>query len=191
MNNVDRRVSKIENSCYETARKESKMLKIENDSLIDERKSEMVASYKEELAKKYVNDINKMKKEFNRNVFDYERTEQKKVSDFEDTLRNNIKLKVEKEIKDFILSNDYERFLFENVDNALKQVGTNEYCIVYLVENDFYKYKDNISKKYNVQVEKINDENIGGAIVVDTKNRIRVDNTLKNNIQEKMREINI
>lgn len=72
MIDIDKKIDKIEKNCLEMARKELSNIKTENDEISEEKILEKVNIYKEELAQKYENELNKLEREFNRNIFDYE-----------------------------------------------------------------------------------------------------------------------
>ena len=56
---------------------------------MDEKVLEKVNSYKEELTKKYTNEISKIEREYNRNLFDYEMAERVKVNEFKQNLKSD------------------------------------------------------------------------------------------------------
>lgn len=191
MIDINKKIDKIEKNCYEVAKKEYKYLKEENDNIISEKVLDKVNSYKEELAKKYINEINKIDREYNRNLFDYEMDERVKINDFKQSLKQDINSKVELEICKFVNTFEYKKFLFKTIEKTLGKVNKNENIEVYITENDFYKFKDEIQDTFNIKLEQIENENIGGCIVIDITNHISIDNTLKNNIEEKMKKINL
>lgn len=191
MIDINKKLDKIEKNCYETARKEYKFLKEENDSIIFEKALDKVNSYKEELAKKYTNEISKIEREYNRNLFDYEMNERVKINEFKQNLKEDINSKVELEICKFVDTFEYKNFLFKTIEKTLSKISKNEYIEVYVTEKDFNKFKDEIKSNFNIKLEKIENENIGGCIVIDTINHISINNTLKTNIEEKIEKLNL
>lgn len=191
MIDISKKLDKIEKNCYETARKEYKFLKEENDNIISEKVLEKVNSYKEELTKKYVNEINKIEREYNRNLFDYEMDERVKINKFKQTLKEDIKLKVETEIGKFTESTEYKDYLFKTIYKTLSRINKSEHIKVYVIEKDFDKFKDEIQTTFGVSVEKIENINLGGCIVIDSINHISINNTLKINIEEEIEKVNL
>lgn len=191
MIDINKKLDKIEKNCYELAKREYKFLKEDNDNIISEKVLEKVNSYKEELSKKYTNEISKIEREYNRNLFDYEMAERVKVNEFKQNLKENINSMVESQIYNFIETYEYKNFLFRNIEKTLSKMDMNECIEVYITEKDFYKFKDEIEKTFNVKLEKIENENIGGCVVIDSQNHISINNTLKTNIEEKIEKINL
>ena len=94
MADLDIRINKMEKSCLEAARKELKSLKEENDDYLNNKKLEMINDYKDMLAQKYKEDMEKLNRNFNKNVFNYEVEEKKKLNEYKKKLVNNIFLKI-------------------------------------------------------------------------------------------------
>ena len=190
MIDLEIKINKIEKNCIEFAKKETKALKDENDLIVSERKADIIDNYKDELAKKYVQDIDNLKKEYNMNVFNYEVQERKKITDYKQNLLNQIKAEVEKSLKEFVKSRSYKKFLFSSISNVFVAEEISEDATIYITDSDFLKYKNEIIKKYNLKVDKIDNNNIGGFKLIDLKNKFSIDNTLKNNIEEQISKIN-
>ena len=92
MIDISKKIEKIEKNCIDTAKKELVALKSENEKIYEEKISEKVSDYKLELAKKYEEEINKLKREFNRNSFDYEINSKKKVSKSREDILEKIEI---------------------------------------------------------------------------------------------------
>ena len=90
MIDIDKKIDKIEKNCLEMARKELSNIKTENDEISEEKILEKVNIYKEELAQKYENELNKLEREFNRNIFDYEMNQKMQVSNLKKTIIQEI-----------------------------------------------------------------------------------------------------
>lgn len=189
MIDIDKKIEKIEKECYENARKELSEIKQINDDEYEKEISEKIENYKEELAKKYENDINKIQREYNKYLFDYEMQERIKINNFKQTLLDNIKSKVEEEFFKFTDSYEYENYLFSNIQETLQKIGDSENCEVYVTEKDYYRFNEKIYNSMQVNLLKIENNNIGGCKIVNIKKRISIDNTIKTNIGEKIRKI--
>ena len=113
----DKKMEKIKKSCMETARKELIILKQENDSFSNEQINQMIDFYKEELANRYSNELNKIEREYNKDLFDFEMEERMRVNKFKKSLKDNIKSEVINELKKFVSSKEYEYYLIENINS--------------------------------------------------------------------------
>lgn len=189
MVDIEKKIEKIEKNCYEIARKELINLKQENDNISDKEILDRVNNYKDELSEKYENELKKIDRQYNRYLYDYEMNERVKINKFKETLISNINYKIETEFQKFIDSDEYEGYLFRNINNTLKNINNVDDCIIYITENDYYKFKDKIIEKFKINLDKISNENIGGCVLIDNKSKISIDNTIKTNIDEKIKEI--
>lgn len=190
MIDIDRKISKIEKSCLEMARQETKLLEEENNSIISEKKSNLVNSYKDELAEKYLKDIENLKKEFNKNVFNYEIQERKKLNELKEHLVNKIMQDVENEMLEFVNLATYKNFLTDNIKGTLKMIEASAECIVYVTENDYNRFGNKLVSKYkNVKLDKTSNSSIGGCIVFDVANKVVINNTIRNSIDERISKI--
>ena len=190
MADIDIRLNKIEKNCYEIAKKDLKLLKEENDSVISEKKQELVNMYKDELSKKYEVTLDKMNKDYNKSLFDYETSQRKKVNEYKSELINSIYFDVKKEITNFLKSNKYKEYLLSNIESTINNVKSINDCILYITEADYFEYSSLIKNMFNVKLEKIDNEFLGGCIIVDTKNKLSIDNTFKTNLDEYIKRIN-
>ena len=190
MIDIDRKISKIEKSCLEMARQESKLLEEENNAIINEKKANLVNNYKDELSEKYLKDIDNLKKEFNKNVFNYEIQERKKLNELKEKLVNKIKQDVENEMLEFVNLSTYKNFLADNIKGTLEMIEASEECIVYVTENDYNRFGNKLVSKYkNVKLDKTSNSSIGGCIVFDVTNKVVINNTIRNSIDERISKI--
>lgn len=185
----DKKMEKIKKSCMETARKELIILKQENDSFSNEQINQMIDFYKEELANRYSNELNKIEREYNKDLFDFEMEERMRVNKFKKSLKDNIKSEVINELKKFVSSKEYEYYLIENINSVLKKIKYSNNCLICITEKDYEKYNDILKSKFNLKVEKMDDDNIGGVIIIDENSKISIDNTIKNSVEEKMNAV--
>ena len=190
MIDIDRKISKIEKSCLEMARQESKLLEEENNAIINEKKANLVNNYKDELSEKYLKDIDNLKKEFNKNVFNYEIQERKKLNELKEKLVNKIKQDVENEMLEFVNLSTYKNFLADNIKGTLEMIEASAECMVYVTENDYNRFGNKLVSKYkNVKLDKTSNSSIGGCIVFDVANKVVINNTIRNSIDERISKI--
>lgn len=188
---VDKKIEKIKKNCLETAKKENVALKQENDSICNQKVDEMINDYKDELSKKYSNDLNKIEREYNKNLFDFEMQERMKLNNIKKEVQNKITEEVMNELEKFTNSNEYENYLINNIDITLKNIQNHENATIFITEKDYKKYGEFIKNKYNLNIETMDNDNIGGIIIVDKFSKISIDNTMKNAIEEKIKNIKI
>lgn len=185
----NKKLEKMNKACQEIARKELILLKKENDSFSSEKIDQMVDEYKEELAVKYSNEINKIQREFNRNVFDFKQKQRMRVNDFKQSLKDDLVIQITKEIEKFTDSYQYEEYLINNIKNVLKNINDVSKCVIYITEKDYNKFYEKLTFEFNLKLEKMDNKNLGGCIVVDKIAKVSLDNTIKNNIEEKVQNI--
>lgn len=203
MIDVSKKIEKIEKNCIDTAKKELALLKDENDKISEEKILEKVNNYKTELAEKYQEEINKLKREFNRNIFDYEIEGKKKVSQKREECIEKIENRIVEEFKNFVNTPEYENFLETRIaeTKTLEIYFEETDYTIFITENDYNKYYEKIlnnellgqdmNSKSNITIEKISNSYIGGCIILDRKNNISIDNTIRTDISQKIKEINI
>lgn len=203
MIDVSKKIEKIEKNCIDTAKKELALLKDENDKISEEKILEKVNNYKTELAEKYQEEINKLNREFNRNIFDYEIEGKKKVSQKREECIEKIENRIVEEFKNFVNTPEYENFLETRIaeTKTLEIYFEETDYTIFITENDYNKYYEKIlnnellgqdmNSKSNITIEKISNSYIGGCIILDRKNNISIDNTIRTDISQKIKEINI
>lgn len=203
MIDVSKKIEKIEKNCIDIAKKELALLKDENDKISEEKILEKVNNYKTELAEKYQEEINKLNREFNRNIFDYEIEGKKKVSQKREECIEKIENRIVEEFKNFVNTPEYENFLETRIaeTKTLEIYFEETDYTIFITENDYNKYYEKIlnnellgqdmNSKSNITIEKISNSYIGGCIILDRKNNISIDNTIRTDISQKIKEINI
>lgn len=187
--NIEKKIDKMEKCCYELAKKELKALKEENDINSEQVISVKIEDYKKELAKKYEYEVNKIVREYNKNLFNFEMNEKVKINNFKESLIENLVQKITNRFKNFVQSSEYEAYLYSNIENLLSKFKNNS--IIYLTDNDYYKFNKDIENKFGTVVKKMDNENIGGFIMINESEKISIDNTIKTNINEEIKKINL
>lgn len=188
---VDKKIEKIEKTCYELAKKEQKDLKDNNDNNSNEKIALMIEEYKENLSKKYVDELSKINRENKRELFDFEKEEKMKVKQLKIDLTNNLLLKITNEFESYTNTDEYKQYLLNNIQNTLRKFKSANDCIIYITQKDYDKFSLEIQNTYNLKIEKMENENIGGCIIVNNVEKISIDNTLKTNIQEEIYKVNL
>ena len=130
-----------------------------------------------------------MEKEFYKQIYSYELEQKKKIID---TVKKQ-SLELIKEIENVICKmldiKLYEEFFFNTLKETLEKVNIDNNTIIGVIKKDYDRYSENIEIKYNVKCKIIDDKFIGG-LILENKN-VLIDNTLKNAIEENVKQKNI
>ncbi len=183
--NIEKKLKSIEESCIETAHREAQELEAIIRDTSNIKLNEKLETYKKDLAKKYEKEVNRLEKEYNMDVYDYEQSQKIRINQFQESLMHNIKTKVETAMIQFTNSETYKSYLISHIKNTMKKAyAENEKCKVLIVEKDYYQYKNEILQIFPIMLERINNDYIGGCMVINEKNKISIDNTIKTNIDQ-------
>ncbi len=184
-----KKIEKLENNCITTAKNENEELKKENTEIESKLLEEKISNYKYEIQKKQNVEFGKLLRDYNKNIFIYNMESKKKITQFKDTLILNIHKNLIERFFEYTGSDDYINYLKNNVRQVLERVKNTEDCKIFITKRDIQKYRDELMREFGVEVDEISDENIGGCMLVNIKEKISIDNTLKNNIFECVKNI--
>jgi len=184
-----KKIEKLENNCITTAKNENEELKKENTEIETKLLEEKISNYKYEIQKKQNVEFGKLLRDYNKNIFIYNMESKKKITQFKDTLILNIHKNLIERFFEYTGSDDYINYLKNNVRQVLERVKNTEDCKIFITKRDIQKYRDELMREFGVEVDEISDENIGGCMLVNIKEKISIDNTLKNNIFECVKNI--
>ncbi len=184
-----KKIEKLENNCITTAKNENEELKKENTEIETKLLEEKISNYKYEIQKKQNEEFGKLLRDYNKNIFIYNMESKKKITQFKDTLILNIHKNLIERFFEYTGSDDYINYLKNNVRQVLERVKKTEDCKIFITKRDIQKYRDELMREFGVEVDEISDENIGGCMLVNIKEKISIDNTLKNNIFECVKNI--
>ena len=184
-----KKIEKLENNCITTAKNENEELKKENTEIETKLLEEKISNYKYEIQKKQNEEFGKLLRDYNKNIFIYNMESKKKITQFKDTLILNIHKNLIERLFEYTGSDDYINYLKNNVRQVLERVKKTEDCKIFITKRDIQKYRDELMREFGVEVDEISDENIGGCMLVNIKEKISIDNTLKNNIFECVKNI--
>ena len=184
-----KKIEKLENNCITTAKNENEELKKENTEIETKLLEEKISNYKYEIQKKQNEEFGKLLRDYNKNIFIYNMESKKKITQFKDTLILNIHKNLIERFFEYTGSDDYINYLKNNVRQVLERVKKTEDCKIFITKRDVQKYRDELMREFGVEVDEISDENIGGCMLVNIKEKISIDNTLKNNIFECVKNI--
>ncbi|MCR5186503.1 MAG: hypothetical protein K6D97_05255 [Clostridia bacterium] len=184
-----KKIERLENNCITTAKTENEELKKENNEIEANLLDEKLVSYESEIEKKQNIEFGKLLRDYNKNIFVYNMESKKKITQFKDTLTLNIHKTLIERFFEYTESDDYINYLKNNIRQVLERVKKTEDCKIFVTKRDVARYKDELMREFGVEVDEISDENIGGCMLVNIKEKISIDNTLKNNIFECVKNI--
>lgn len=187
MDAVNEKIEVFRNNCYQMAQIEADNLKKEIDSEINESIKTEIKKYKEETERNFNKKIEKKEKNYNSELFNQEIECKQNIVEKQKELQEDLKSEIYNRIENFINTENYKKFLLNNVTQVLQSCGLNNDIILYLTQRDFNKYGAEIKVAFNYNIEIMDDSNLGGAIG-ETKN-VLVDNSLKNLIEESINTV--
>ena len=189
--NTQLKLDKIEKNCINSANEDFKKLKNENDASIEKIVNEEVEKYKNTLDEKYKREVAKLEKEYNKEIYNYSMNSKRKERQFEDTLILNLHKEIIEIFCEYTDDDEYEKYLFSNIEKVLEKIQRKEESIIYITENDIKRFGEKIKAKYDVEIKKIDNDYIGGVILLNNTDKVSIDNTLKTNIEEKIKKIHL
>ncbi len=184
-----KKIEKLENNCITTAKSENEELKKENSEIEAKLLDEKIASYETEIEKKQAIEFGKLLRDYNKNIFVYDMDSKKKITQFKDTLILNIHKTLIERFFEYTESEDYINYLKNNIRQVLERVKNTEDCKIFITKRDIQRYGEELMGEFGVEIDEISDENIGGCMLVNIREKISIDNTLKNNIFECVKNI--
>jgi len=192
-NDIDNiKLEKIEKNCYEIARKQLKEMQENNDKVIAEGVEAKLDEYKNSLAVKFEDESKKLKRDFNREVYEFEMSTKARINSFKKQMKDNMFNRVEASITAFVDSDEYKGYLLSNIKASFEKHSLDSNKVtIFITEKDFGKFGEEIKETFKSNVETIPNENIGGSIVIDRNKKISVDNTIRTNIIDKIDGIKI
>lgn len=189
MDAVSNKIEIFQNNCYQMAQIEADNLRNEIDSEINENIKSEIKKYKEETERNFYKKIQKKEKNYNSEILNQEIECKQNIVEKQKELQEDLKTEIYNRIVDFINTDNYKKFLFNNIekviDNCKLNNTVNSDIILYLTQRDADKYKDEIQTNFQCNIEIMESSNIGGAIG-ETKN-ILVDNSLRTLIEENIK----
>ena len=184
MDTVSRKIENFQNNCYQMAKIEADKLKKEIDSEINDNIKIEIKKYKEETERNFNKKIDKIEKNYNSEIFNQEIECKQNIVERQKELKEDLKAEIYDKIVNYIDTENYKKFLFNNIEQVINScnLNNNQNVILYLTKTDFSKYKEEIKSEFQCNMEIMDSSNIGGTIG-ETEN-VLVDNSLKTLIEE-------
>lgn len=183
--NVDDKIKKFEQSCEKLAQIDAEKLNEKINNEIEEQIETELEEYVKKQEATYKKQCEKVVKEYNKSLFEYEVECKKNIQNVKDIINRELKAEIEKRLEAFTDRQEYVQYLVKNINDALNVVDNDSSSVIFVTKKDNEKYFE-ILNKYNLQVKQLDDCFIGGCKVENDRLGVIVDNTLKSNLDEKM-----
>ena len=184
---INYRLQKFGQSLEEASDKECRKLEKEVDEEIKQGIEQEVKEYENKKQINYEKTIQRIEKEYNKKVYNYEINCKKEIIDEVKKLKENIKKEAGLRLKEFTNSEKYKEILLSTIEEAMKKIENNQNTNIGITKNDMEKYGSLIYERYNSNISQIEDKYIGGCILKNEEQGIIIDNTLLNKINEKLK----
>ena len=184
---VNEKLQQFGQSLEEISGKEYKQIEEEVDKEIKSGIEEEVKIYENKKQTNFDKISQRIEKDYNKKVYNYEIQCKKEIIDEQKKLKENLKIEIIKRLNDFVKTNEYENFLLKSIDEGLAKIEKENDTCIGITKLDFERYNELITNKYNIKIKEIEEKYIGGCILENTNQGIFIDNTLLNRIDEKLK----
>lgn len=182
--NVDEKLKEFYISIEDTMNKEYSEIERNINREIKSSIKEELETYEAKKKLNYDRNVQRIEKEYNKKVFNYEIQCKKEIIDEEKKLKNHIKEIALEKLREFTQSDKYQSFLIKSIEDGISKFYNINDISIGITKTDMEKYKD-IILKYSSKLKEIDGKYIGGCILENEKQGIFIDNTLKNCIDER------
>lgn len=184
--NIEKRLKEFEESCLGMASNEASLLKQEIEQEIEEQIKSELEEYITKKEWNFNKTMEKLEKDYMKEIFKFQADCKKEILIAKKEIDIDLKKEVTNLIKNYTETEEYKNYLFRNISKAINCLENKDNTLIGLVSRDIEKYKDELSQKFNIEITQIEDSYIGGCII--KTDSVIIDNSLKNNIEEKMQE---
>ncbi len=141
---------------------------------------------KEELV--YHKKMEKLEKEYHKQINQLEMENKKEILEEKKNIHKNLKKEIEKVFVDFVQNSEYEAFLMTRIEQVLSKIPDSDGAILGITKQDYEKYQHQIQERFQVQVNVIENQYIGGCVLEDKQAGMYIDNTIQNSIHERLEQ---
>lgn len=186
--NLEKKLKELEESCLRSASKETETLKQEINSDIEAQMKLELKEYTDRKQWNFNKTVEKLEKDYMKEIFNFQTECKKDILQAKEEMYKDLKQNVKQRLEEYTENEEYKSFLFDSIDNVLLKSKGSSNITIGITSKDYERFKDEIKASKNVDVIEINNCYIGGCIL--KSNEIFIDNTLLNNLEEKMIEEN-
>ena len=181
---IDEKIKKFEQSCEKLAQIDAQKLNEKLNREIEEQIESDLDEYVKKQEVSYNKQCEKVVKEYNKSLFDYELECKKNIQNVKKIINRELKEEVERRIIDFSNKEEpYIQYLIRSIESALNVVENHNSSVIYVTKKDYERYRE-LLMKFGVKINCLEDSYIGGCKIVNIDSGVIVDNTLKSNIEE-------
>ena len=107
-----------------------------------------------------------------------------KFLDLSDNIENEeLKEEVKRKLQIFNEKEEYLQYLIKTINDSLNVVNNDNSSIIFVTNNDKQKYEE-VLNRYNIKIDVLDNDFIGGCKLKNDKLGVIIDNTLKTNLDE-------
>lgn len=183
--NMDEKIKKFEQSCEKLAKCDAEKLDNKLNNEIEEQINLELEEYVKKQENAYKKQCEKIVKDYNKLIFDYEVECKKNILNVKNIIKKNLISELESALYNFINQKEYTEFLAKSISEVLEATGNDENSIIYITNKDYQTNKD-ILQKYNFKFEIIDNYYIGGCKLENKKIGVSIDNTLRCRLERAM-----
>lgn len=184
--NLEKKLKEFEESCLRLASIETESIKEEIQAEIEEQMKKELDEYTQKKEWGFNKTTEKLEKDYMKEIFNFQLECKKDILKAKQEIDGDLRNKVIDLLSEYTNGAEYENYLFNCIDNTIKNSKGSSNVVIGITQKDLEKYGANLKSKFSVEFNEINNCYIGGCIL--KSNEIYIDNTLLNSLEEKMKE---
>ena len=98
-------------------------------------------------------------------------------------IKKELKEEVKRKLQIFTEKEEYLQYLIKTINDSLNVVNNDNSSIIFVTNNDKQKYEE-VLNRYNIKIDVLDNDFIGGCKLKNDKLGVIIDNTLKTNLDE-------
>lgn len=182
--NLEEKLNEFSESLNMLSNKEYNEIEKKIELDVENSVEEEISEYKLKKKLSYDKFTQRIEKEYNKKVFNYELNCKKEIIDEEKRLKDTIRNEAIKGFYDFTKKSNYIDFLRKTVNEAISVIGDNSLCTIGITKKDLDAYEHELRLYYKINFIQIDNKYIGGCILENKEKGIYIDNTMLNIINE-------
>ena len=180
---LDNKIKKFEQSCERLAQIDAEKLNEKINTEIEEQINVELTEYVKKQEASYKKQCEKIVKDYNKALFEYEVECKKNVQNVKNIIKKELKEEVKRKLQIFTEKEEYLQYLIKTINDSLSVVNNDCFSIIFVTNNDKQKYEE-VLNRYNIKIDVLDNDFIGGCKLKNDKLGVIIDNTLKTNIDE-------
>ena len=188
---IDKKIKSIEENCMVLAEIDAENIRKNIEQEKEEKINQFMEEYKAEVDLRLIKEKAKVQKDYNHDLFLIQKEGQIKLQRFKEKLIKDLENKVLENIYNYKNTEEYKNNLINIINNTLNKIG-NDYSKtrIILVEEDYNRFFEEFKNRFNnIEIGKVSNDYIGGCIIFDGIKDLILDNTIKTNLDEKLKKV--